>query len=413
MVVGEHIPRGDDEAGAVGDADDDLRRLVEHRLDPLLPLGASHRPARRPEDAVGKHRAAVLLAAGPASPTGAARPARTRRRTWPAERSRPPHGTGAAWPTRATRPAGAPGAVPLLAILRCLGSPALVEGEEVELVERPAVELVELIRLIVGDLPVPHHAVHADRHGDVVGNFLEIGHDLEGATEVLRGRGIALQEHLADGEVVVGKGVVRLALHHLREVGHRLEIVVGDERVDEAHHEVSPSVLGVEPAGGNQLFLGEIAVAELEELVAVANHLIGLLGDAFILLLGDPFLPQAELLLILHHLPLGQLLLRRLAQVGRELRIGEEDLVDLHRFRGGAARLRVGLELLERSEGRRVPGLGLLVGISVARRLPCRPLRGRGARSLCGVAAFRGVATSRSVATSLPGPVGRGSRSRR
>ena len=255
-----------------------------------------------------------------------------------------------------------------------------------ELVERPAVELVELIRLIVGDLPVPHHAVHADRHGDVVGNFLEIGHDLEGATEVLRGRGIALQEHLADGEVVVGKGVVRLALHHLREVGHRLEIVVGDERVDEAHHEVGPTALGIEPAGGNQLFLGEIAVAELEELVAVANHLIGLLGDAFILLLGDPFLPQAELLLILHHLPLGQLLLRRLAQVGRELRIGEEDLVDLHRFRGGAARLRVGLELLERSEGRRVPGLGLLVGIGVFQRLPCRPLRRRGARSLCGVA---------------------------
>ena len=394
MVVGEHIPRGDDEASAVGDADDDLRRLVEHRLDPLLPLGASHRPARRPEDAVGKHRAAVLLAAGPASPTGAARPARTRRRTWPAERSRPPHGTRAAWPTRATRPAGAPGAVPLLAILRRLGSPALIEGEEVELVERPAVELVELIRLIVGDLPVPHHAVHADRHGDVVGNFLEIGHDLEGTTEVLRGRGIALQKHLADGEVVVGKGVVRLALHHLREVGHRLEIVVGDDRVDEAHHEVGPTVLGVEPAGGNQLFLGEITVAELEELVAVANHLVGLLGDAFILLLGDPFLPEAELLLILHNLPLSQLLLCRFALIGGELRIGEEDLVDLHRFRGGAARLRIGLELLQRSEGRRVPGLGLLVGIGVAQRLPCRPLRRRAARSLCGVATFCAVATS-------------------
>ncbi len=410
MVVGEHISRGDNEAGAVGDADDNLRRLVKHRLDPLLPLGASHRPARRPEDAVGKHRAAVLLATLATSPTGAAR---ARRRTWPGGRSRAPHGAGAAWTTGPTRPAWAPGAVPLLAILRRLGSPALVEGEEVELVERPAVQLVELVRLIVGDLPLPHHAVHADRHGDVVGNFLELGHDLEGATEVLRGRGIALQEHLADGEVVVGKGVVWLALHHLREVGHRLEIVVGDDRVNEAHHEVGPSALGVEPAGGDQLLLGEIAVAELEELVTVANHLVGLLGDALVLLRGNPFLPEAELLLLLHHLPLGQLLLRRFAQIGGELRIGEEDLVDLHRFLGGAARLRIGLELLERPERRRLTGRRLLVGSGGARRLSCRSLRRRAARSFGGVAASRCVATSRRVATSLAGPVGRGGRSRR
>ena len=383
VVIGKHISRGDDETGAIGDADDDLIRLVEHRLDPLLPLSASDRPARRPEDAVGKHRAAVLLAPLAASPTGAAGPPW---RTWPGGRSRParpPHRTGATWPAGASRSAGA---VPLLAALRRLGSPALVEGEEMKLIERLAVELVELVRLIVGDLPLTNHAVHADRHGDVVGHGLEIGHDLEGATEVLRGRGIALQKHLADGEIVVSVGVVRLALHHFREVSHGLEIVVGDDRVDEAHHEIGPTALRVEPTGGDQLLFGEIAVAEFEELVAVADHLIGLLGDALILLLGDPLLPEAALLLLLHHLPLGELLLRGFANVGGHLGIGKEDLVDLHRFGSRAARLRIGLELLERTERGFPLGRRLLVG-RVGLGAPRSPLRGCGARPLGGVAA--------------------------
>jgi hypothetical protein len=400
MVVGEHIPRGDDEAGAIGDADDDLIWLVEHRLDPLPPLTASHRPARRPEDAVGKHGAAVLLATRAASPAGATG---ARRRTWPPAPPWPPHGTRAAWPARTARSTGASGAiVPLLAILRRLGSSALVEGEEMKLIESLAVELIELVRLIGRDLPQPHHAVHADRHGDVVGHRLEIGHDLKGATEVLCGRGVALQEHLADGEIVVGKGVVRFALHNFREVGHCLEVVVGDDRIDEAHHEVGPTALGVEPTGGHEFLLGEVAVVELEELVAVADHLVSLFGDAFILLFGHPPLPEAALLPLLHHLPLGKLLLSRLAHIGGNLRIGEENLVDLHRFGCGAARLRIGFELLERTERGFALGSGLLIGISVVcLPLRCRPLWRRGTRPLGG------------VATPLAGPVGGGGRSRR
>ncbi len=180
---------------------------------------------------------------------------------------------------------------------------------------------------------------------------------------MLRSGGVAFQEHLADGEVVVGVGVVRLALHDLREVGNRLEIVVGHDRIDESHHEVGPAAFGVQAAGGDQFLLGEVFVAELEQFETVTDHLIRFLRDPLILLLGDPFLSEPALLLFLPHLPFGQLLLCGLAQIGRHLRIGKEDLVDLHRLGGRATRLRVGLELFEGTERSRFLFHGLGVGI--------------------------------------------------
>ena len=331
MGVGENVAGSDHETGPRGDPDDHLIRFVKQAGNRPLSSRLSKRPTVGGHDRVGKRNPLP-----PSRPTGPRTPSRPCR-------PRHPRRTIAA---RATA-GSARTLAPLLRSLHSLRPLERVVRGKAEIVNRHPVEVVEFGGILVGK-PVPHgHPAGADGHPQVVRHGLTIGEDFQGPPEVPRRQAVLLRQHLRHGEVAEREGVVRLPIGDDGEVLGSLEIVPGHHHVDEAGNEVGFATLGIETTGRHQLFLGELHLPQLEELKAVLDHVVGLAIDLSVFLLGDPLLPEATLVLVFHLLPARKPTLRRLPQGGRQLRIGQEDLVDLHRFRRSPAGLRVGLDLLE------------------------------------------------------------------
>ena len=221
----------------------------------------------------------------------------------------------------------------------------LCDWLEIQFVHGRPVELIEGVSHRVGQAGDVAAAGHRQHRADIVGDRLLPRHEFQRAAKMDRGIVIPTGEHLADGEVVAGEGILRIAPpHRLCKVMHAPHIVVRSQRPDQAHQEIGMEVIRIEPAGGEQFFVGQIVGAQSQQFQAVLDHDVGLLGDLRPFLGRDPGLPQPHPLLFRQTQPIDQPHLGRLFHLWRPLPSGQHHLVALHSFSRRAASHRIRLD---------------------------------------------------------------------